>query len=147
MYAIWMLSKNTLFSQGCVLEVVPSVGAVDRMYIPRTEEEVRSLWLSRPSSCANLWSHPLDDVLQQGPGSPPHNMLDYMRLCEARCIHQLSFIYYQVCASNFSSPPLSQALRMLTKGIEEEESASSRETDCLTTGRSIIFLRALLQNT
>ena len=35
--------NNTLFSQGCVLQIAPTVGTVGRVYIPRTGVRVRSL--------------------------------------------------------------------------------------------------------
>jgi len=40
------------------------VGKVGRTYIPRTEEEVRSLPLPRTSSGVNEQSCPLNDLLQ-----------------------------------------------------------------------------------
>lgn len=42
--------NNTLLSQGCVLEVITSVGTVGGMYIPRAGEGVKSLQLPGSSS-------------------------------------------------------------------------------------------------
>ena len=59
--------KNTVLSQGCVLENgSPSVGMVSSMYIPRIEEGMGSLQLSRSSSWVNWQSCPLDDLCQHG---------------------------------------------------------------------------------
>lgn len=44
--------NNTLLSQGCVLEVITSVGTVGGMYIPRAGEGVKSLQL--PGSICKL---------------------------------------------------------------------------------------------
>ena len=41
---------NTLLSEGCVLEVTPSVGPVGRMYIPRTGKGINSPQLPLSSS-------------------------------------------------------------------------------------------------
>jgi len=43
-----MVSIN-LLSQGCVLEMAPTVGTVGRIYIPRTRERVRSIQLPGPT--------------------------------------------------------------------------------------------------
>ena len=56
---------NTLLSQVCILETAPIVETAGRMYIPRTEEEVRSLWLPGSSSRLHRRSLPLNDLLQQ----------------------------------------------------------------------------------
>lgn len=37
--------NNMLLSQGCILEMAPTVGMVGRVYVPRIGEKVRSLWL------------------------------------------------------------------------------------------------------
>lgn len=45
--------KNILLSQGRVLEVAPSTGIMDRMHIPRTEEEGKKpliVWVQLTSS-------------------------------------------------------------------------------------------------
>lgn len=55
---------NTLVSQGCILEMASSEGIVDRTYIPRTGEALRSLQLPRASSGVKRQSHPLDDLLK-----------------------------------------------------------------------------------
>jgi len=41
---------NTLLSEGCVLEVTPSVGTVGRMYIPRRGKGINSPQLPLSSS-------------------------------------------------------------------------------------------------
>ena len=52
-----------------ILEMVPATGTVGRVYIPRTGERVRSLWLPKSSSWVNWQPRPLDDLppKQQSP--------------------------------------------------------------------------------
>jgi len=57
--------KNTLFSQGCIIEAIPSTGTVGRTSIPRTGEELRNLQFPGNGMQVNLWSCPLSDLLQQ----------------------------------------------------------------------------------
>ena len=57
--------NNTLLSQGCVLETVSTMGRVGEMYMPRSREGVRSLWLPGSSSQMKQQSHPLEEPLQQ----------------------------------------------------------------------------------
>ena len=56
---------STLLSQGCILETAPTVGTVGRMYIPMTEERVRSFRMLGSSLWVNQQSHPLNDLFQQ----------------------------------------------------------------------------------
>lgn len=57
--------NNILFSQSYILETVPVMRTVGRMYIPTAGEKVRSLRLPRSHPRINWWSHPLDDLLQE----------------------------------------------------------------------------------
>ena len=66
--------NNTLLSEGCVLEMAPAMGMVDRRYIPRTELRVRGLRLSQPSSQINWQSRPLDDLFQCRWLMPPQHL-------------------------------------------------------------------------
>lgn len=53
--------NNTCLSQGCILETSPSVGG---MYVPRTEEGVKSFQLPESSSKVSRWLRPLNDFFQ-----------------------------------------------------------------------------------
>ena len=59
--------NDALLSQGYIFGTAPTVGTVGRVYIPRTEEEVRSLRLPGSNSTVNQQSCPLVYFLQQFP--------------------------------------------------------------------------------
>ena len=57
--------NSTLISVGSVLVTASTMGMMGRTYIPRTEKEVRHLWLPRSSLMVNKNVHPLDNFLQE----------------------------------------------------------------------------------
>lgn len=62
--SVQMVSTACCFLRAVPLKTALTVGMVGEMYISRTGDKVRSLWLSGYSSWVNQQSHPLDDLLQ-----------------------------------------------------------------------------------
>ena len=91
--------KNTLFSQGRVLENSSQGGMVDRTYIPRPGEEARSFQLPCPGPApGSTGCHLLfDDLFQQPQCSKVFNkntfVIDIIAIYAIAYIHRLSMQY------------------------------------------------------
>ena len=59
-----MVSTTHCSLKGASLKTSPTMRIVDRTYLPKPGEGLRSLWLPRSSSWVNWWLHSLDNILQ-----------------------------------------------------------------------------------
>ena len=126
--------SNTLLSQGCVLGAALTMGMVGRMFILRTEEEMRSLWLPGSSSWVNQQLCPLRDLFQQWLPQPKLIFSLFWRLevsfqgvgrvgssCSLSpwladaCLLLCPYMVFPLCRS-VSSPPLPRTPVMVGQG-------------------------------